>query len=107
LNESFATAVALEKSEGQQDRKSNHGYRFSVGAEVFQLGTWWPLAGCSRSGGAGWFLQAWRRCPRNLTPSVAVLWVGLAPAIAVFGGDAILIPVSEVGSATAAAQADS
>jgi amino acid transporter len=40
--------------------------------------------------------------PRNQTPSTAVLWVGLVTVICVFGGDAILIPVSEVGSVTAA-----
>ena len=41
--------------------------------------------------------------PRNQTPSVAVLWVGIATGICMLLGDAILVPVTEVGSAAAAA----
>ena len=41
--------------------------------------------------------------PRNQTPSVAVLWVGLATAACMFLGDAILVPISEVGSVASAA----
>src|SRR5205823_5110377 len=41
--------------------------------------------------------------PRNQTPSVAVLCVGLATAACMFLGDAILVPVSEVGSVASAA----
>jgi APA family basic amino acid/polyamine antiporter len=40
--------------------------------------------------------------PRNQTPSFAVLLVGLATAACMFLGDAILVPVTEVGSAAAA-----
>ena len=41
--------------------------------------------------------------PHNQTPSVAVLWVGLASAVCLFLGDSILVPVTEVGSVAAAA----
>src|ERR1700687_2975766 len=41
--------------------------------------------------------------PRNQTPSVAVLCVGLATAACMFLGDAILVPISEVGSLASAA----
>jgi amino acid transporter len=40
--------------------------------------------------------------PRNQTPSVAVLCIGLATAACMFLGDAILVPVSEVGSVASA-----
>ena len=40
--------------------------------------------------------------PRNQTPSVAVLLVGIATAACMFLGDAILVPVTEVGSVAAA-----
>jgi len=40
--------------------------------------------------------------PRNQTPSVAVLLVGTATAACMFLGDAILVPVTEVGSVAAA-----
>jgi basic amino acid/polyamine antiporter, APA family len=40
--------------------------------------------------------------PRNQTPSVAVLLVGIATAGCMFLGDAILVPVTEVGSVAAA-----
>ena len=40
--------------------------------------------------------------PRNQTPSVAVLLVGGATAACMFLGDAILVPVTEVGSVAAA-----
>jgi basic amino acid/polyamine antiporter, APA family len=40
--------------------------------------------------------------PRNQTPSVAVVVVGLATAACMFLGDAILVPVSEVGSVASA-----
>jgi basic amino acid/polyamine antiporter, APA family len=39
---------------------------------------------------------------RNQTPSVAVLCIGLATAACMFLGDAILVPVSEVGSVASA-----
>jgi amino acid transporter len=41
--------------------------------------------------------------PRNQTPAVAVLCVGMATAACMFFGDAILIPITEVGSAASAA----
>jgi basic amino acid/polyamine antiporter, APA family len=41
--------------------------------------------------------------PRNQTPSVSVLWIGIATAFCMFLGDAILVPVTEVGSVAAAA----
>ena len=41
--------------------------------------------------------------PRNQTPSVSVLWIGIATAGCMFLGDAILVPVTEVGSVAAAA----
>ena len=40
--------------------------------------------------------------PRNQTPSVAVLCIGLATAACMFLGDAALIPISEVGSVASA-----
>ncbi len=40
--------------------------------------------------------------PRNQTPSFAVLCVGVATAVCMFLGDAILVPISEVGSVAAA-----
>jgi amino acid transporter len=41
--------------------------------------------------------------PRNRTPAFAVIYVGVATAACMFLGDAILVPVSEVGSVAAAA----
>jgi basic amino acid/polyamine antiporter, APA family len=40
--------------------------------------------------------------PVNRTPSTAVLWVGLASAACMFLGQAILIPITEVGSVASA-----
>lgn len=40
--------------------------------------------------------------PRNQTPSIAVLCVGVATAICMLMGDAILVPVTEVGSVACA-----
>lgn len=39
----------------------------------------------------------------NRTPSMAVVWVGLATAACMFLGSAILVPISEVGSVASAA----
>jgi APA family basic amino acid/polyamine antiporter len=39
---------------------------------------------------------------RNQTPSVAVLCIGLATAVCMFLGDAVLVPISEVGSVASA-----
>jgi basic amino acid/polyamine antiporter, APA family len=41
--------------------------------------------------------------PRNQTPAVAVLAVGAATALCMFLGDAILVPITEVGSVASAA----
>jgi APA family basic amino acid/polyamine antiporter len=41
--------------------------------------------------------------PQNRTPSVAVVCVGLATAACMFLGDAILVPITEVGSVASAA----
>jgi amino acid transporter len=41
--------------------------------------------------------------PTNRTPSTSILLVGLATAVCMFLGDAILVPVSEVGSVASAA----
>ncbi|MFZ0802867.1 MAG: APC family permease [Terriglobales bacterium] len=40
--------------------------------------------------------------PRNQTPSVAVLCIGGATAVCMFLGDAILVPITEVGSVASA-----
>jgi amino acid transporter len=40
--------------------------------------------------------------PTNLTPSAAVVWVGIATAAAMLLGQAILVPISEVGSVASA-----
>ena len=40
---------------------------------------------------------------RNQTPSVAVICVGLGTAVCMFLGDAVLVPISEVGSVASAA----
>ena len=40
--------------------------------------------------------------PLNQTPSVAVICVGIATAACMFLGDAILVPISEVGSVASA-----
>ncbi len=40
--------------------------------------------------------------PRNQTPSVAVICIGLATAACMFLGDAALVPISEVGSVASA-----
>ena len=40
--------------------------------------------------------------PRNQTPSVAVVCIGLATAVCMFLGDAILVPITEVGSVASA-----
>jgi amino acid transporter len=40
--------------------------------------------------------------PRNQTPSIAVICIGLATGACMFLGDAILVPISEVGSVASA-----
>jgi len=40
--------------------------------------------------------------PRNQTPATAVVWVGMATALCMFLGSAILVPISEVGSVASA-----
>jgi len=39
---------------------------------------------------------------RNQTPAVAVLWVGIATAAVMLAGEAILVPITEVGSVASA-----
>ncbi len=39
---------------------------------------------------------------RNQTPAVAVLCIGIATAVCMFAGDAILVPITEVGSVASA-----
>jgi APA family basic amino acid/polyamine antiporter len=46
--------------------------------------------------------RAGRIHPRYQTPSVAVLWIGLATAACMLLGDAILVPVTEVGAVASA-----
>jgi len=40
--------------------------------------------------------------PTNQTPSVAVVWVGIATAVIMLAGEAILVPITEVGSVASA-----
>jgi amino acid transporter len=40
--------------------------------------------------------------PRNQTPAIAVLWVGIATALIMLAGEAILVPITEVGSVASA-----
>lgn len=40
--------------------------------------------------------------PRNQTPAVAVVWVGIATAAIMLAGEAILVPITEVGSVASA-----
>ena len=40
--------------------------------------------------------------PTNQTPSVAIVWIGVATGLCMFLGDAILVPVTEVGSVASA-----
>src|SRR5260370_3676902 len=40
--------------------------------------------------------------PQNQTPAVAVVWVGVATALCMFLGGAILVPITEVGSVASA-----
>jgi amino acid transporter len=40
--------------------------------------------------------------PQNQTPAAAVVWVGVATALCMFLGSAILVPISEVGSVASA-----
>jgi amino acid transporter len=40
--------------------------------------------------------------PQNRTPATAVIWVGIATALCMFLGTAILVPISEVGSVASA-----
>jgi len=40
--------------------------------------------------------------PQNRTPAVAVVWIGFASAACMFLGDAVLVPITEVGSVASA-----
>ena len=48
------------------------------------------------------FPQAGQIHTQYQTPSTAVLWVGIATAVCMFLGDAILVPITEVGSVACA-----
>jgi basic amino acid/polyamine antiporter, APA family len=104
LNESFATAVALEKAVGSHwigslimatallsVLKCFNGNMVAASRMFFALGR----RGLVHPGVA--YVH-----PQNRTPSVAVIWVGLATALIVLGGQSILVPIAEVGSVTAA-----
>jgi APA family basic amino acid/polyamine antiporter len=104
LNQSFATAVALEKSVGSHwigslimatallsMLKCFNGNMVASSRMFFALGR----RGLLHRGVA--YVH-----PVNQTPSVAVVWVGVATAIIILGGESILIPVAEVGAVTAA-----
>jgi basic amino acid/polyamine antiporter, APA family len=104
FHESFATAVALEKSVGSHwigslimtaailsMLKCLNGNMVAASRMFFALGR----RGLVHRGVA--YVH-----PENRTPSVAVVWVGLATAIIILGGESILVPVAEVGSVTAA-----
>ncbi len=39
--------------------------------------------------------------PVNRTPSVAVVWIGIATAVLMFAGESLLVPITEVGSLAA------
>jgi basic amino acid/polyamine antiporter, APA family len=104
LNESFATAVALERSVGAHwigsvimaaaflsMLKCFNGNMVASSRMFFALGR----RGLVHPGVA-------HVHPRNRTPSVAVICVGLASAIIIFGGQSILVPVAEVGSVSSA-----
>jgi len=104
LNTSFATAVALEKAVGSRwivnlvmatallsVVKCFNGNMVAASRLFFGLG---------RRGMVPGGLSHIH--PLNRTPSVAVVWLGLATAVICFGGDSMLVPIAEVGSVTAA-----
>ena len=104
LNQSFATAVALEKSVGSHwigslimataflsVLKCFNGNMVAASRMFFALG---------RRGMVHPALSYVH--PKNQTPAVAVLCVGLVTALIVLGGESILVPAAEVGSVTAA-----
>ena len=104
FNESFATAVALEKSVGSHWMgslimataflsvlKCFNGNMVAASRMFFALGR----RGLVHRGVA--YVH-----PHNRTPTVAVVWVGLATAVVILGGESILVPVAEVGSVCAA-----
>ena len=103
-NESFATAVALEKAVGAHwigslimataflsVLKCFNGNMVAASRMLFALGR----GGLVHPGLS--YVH-----PQNRTPSVAVMWVGLTTVIIVLGGESILVPVAEVGSVCAA-----
>lgn len=104
VNERFATAAALERAVGSHWIvtvvmaaaflsliKCFNGAMVAASRLLFGLGRRGLVPG-----------SVAHVHPVNLTPSAAVLWLGLGSAITLFGGEAILVPVAEVGSVTAA-----
>ncbi len=104
LNTSFATAVALEKAVGSRwivslvmaagllsVVKCFNGNMVAASRLFFALGRRGMVhAGLSHIH------------PRNRTPSVAVVWLGLATTVICFGGDSMLVPIAEVGTVAVA-----
>jgi amino acid transporter len=104
LHTSFATAVALEKAVGSRwvvnlvmaagllsVVKCFNGNMVAASRLFFALGRRGMVhAGLSHIH------------PLNRTPTVAVVWLGLATAVICFGGDSMLVPIAEVGSVAVA-----
>lgn len=103
-HERFATAIAFEKALG------SHWIASVVMATAFlsllkcfnasMVAASRLLFGLGRRGlvrGSVAFVH-----PVNRTPTTAIVWLGLGTALILFGGESILVPVSEVGSVTAA-----
>jgi len=104
-NEKFMTAIAFERAVGSRWIvsiilsaallslfKVFNGNFVAASRLVFAMGRRGLIDG-----------RAGQIHERNQTPSVAVLFVGLTTAGCMFLGDAILVPVSEVGSVASAA----
>jgi amino acid transporter len=104
LHESFATAVAFEKAVGSRwisrlimataflsVLKCFNGNMVAASRLFFGLGR----RGMVPS-------SVGHVHPENRTPTVAVLWLGLATAAITCGGESLLVPVAEVGAVTAA-----
>jgi len=104
MNASFPTAVAFEKAIG------SHWIGSLVMATAFL-----SLLKCFNGNmvaSSRMFFALGRRGlipraaahihPENRTPSVAVLCIGFATGIVIFGGESMLVPIAEVGAVTAA-----
>jgi amino acid transporter len=100
VHESFATAVAFERALG-----SEWIVRIIMATALLSLvkifnGNFVAasrlLFGMGRRGLAAQPLAFVH--PVNRTPSVAIIWLGLATALLMFAGQSILVPITEVGS---------